>query len=1198
MEEQTENGKVYRDSDFSDVPSPTGAKDLDRVNKVYRDSDFAPEKTEDDYILDPQFQADAATLAPWLGTVSSNQGAADYLESQQGIQIGPDSYPSIEEMQAGMAQANEDYVADPEEVARDTMDAIGQKQWNMTDLGITAANIGDWPEEAQMALIRTMKAYDDVPFEKQHAWRAATGIVTDPTTYLGFGTFRTLISKVALKNGATKLLASLASKPVVAGATVGLVEGAAYTALDNTARQVIDNQGDVSKVDKGEVLKQAGIGAGFGLTLGGFFAKAFNGKSKKTPSENANGVEVARLDGEPYVESSLPTSEAQELDELSKQNPRLANESAEAGPEYKDDSVTGELLDDGSGTDATLTPQRDVVDDTPLADGTLDSLDNAQTLDGNSVGEDTSHWYDETNTFNTDRLETIDNVKEFIETSSAHWEKVRMKSVDGNPDGVESLESARAKADVEAQLLKEETGGDISEILNKFKDDHVELQKIRHRAQALRKLNVALGERVHELATKQSINGLGFEESAEFIEKVALFANTMELSKLASREFSRGLGNYRLIMKGDTTLMDNLRTGKAQGDVSLLAKNILAMSTKTKGKLDLKGVKRATDKLKDTTFLQELIRFRSAMMLSGPSTIEAAGLSNVSRLWSEPMWEWLGNIGFTTAKKRARVRAFAQFAGNKRFFAESWKQASKAYKNGQHITDPMVTQVENQRDDALANMSWVRRNLWERGVHQAHLALLFLDEGIKANRSRSLIYSDTFVDAVDKKIDPASKEFDALLEQNLAAKIDKNGRLLDKEILREIRETTFTADLEGDVGKTLNMIANFGGGYGRLIVVPFIRAPINIVSESMMYIPGLTRFTAKQKNIRASGNAVAIAKLRARKVLGTAAIAGLWYAAEEDMITGSGPADYKLRADWKASGYEPNSIRVGDQWVSYSKLGPIGLLMGLTADLHWIWNKDMSGTNTQDAILEYTAATVYAVTNNVLNKAYFSAISDLIEGLQSPDKLARTMEGFALSFTPNLLNQINNDPNVKEASQMLEKLQRRIPLISEKLGNQYDLYGRAITKPRHDIPVYGYMFKNREVVKDPVAEQVYKLGAGLDRAILSKPSYGIGVTNTDYRDVYDFGETESVYAKYNRFIGEERIGGLTLHKALGRLIRSEEYKNAPYSGEGDITPPKVKLITNMVNGYRNEAKARLHNESREFRKQMRTRNKRVEDLLN
>ena len=60
---------------------------------------------------------------------------------------------------------------------------------------------------------------------------------------------------------------------------------------------------------------------------------------------------------------------------------------------------------------------------------------------------------------------------------------------------------------------------------------------------------------------------------------------------------------------------------------------------------DLKAMKKATDKLNDPTFLSELIRFRSAMMLSGPSTIEAAALSNMSKLWTEPFVEWWGHLG-------------------------------------------------------------------------------------------------------------------------------------------------------------------------------------------------------------------------------------------------------------------------------------------------------------------------------------------------------------------------------------------------------------------------------------------------------------------------------------------------------------------------------------------------------------------------
>ena len=88
-----------------------------------------------------------------------------------------------------------------------------------------------------------------------------------------------------------------------------------------------------------------------------------------------------------------------------------------------------------------------------------------------------------------------------------------------------------------------------------------------------------------------------------------------------------------------------------------------------------------------------------------------------------------------------------------------------------------------------------------------------------------------------------------------------------------------------------------------------------------------------------------------------------------------------------------------------------------------------------------------------------------MDGLQSPETLGTKLQSWFLSFTPNVLNQMNSELELKEATSMMEKLQRRIPIWSESLGNQYDLYGRVITKPAHDIPVYGYMFKNREIVK-------------------------------------------------------------------------------------------------------------------------------------
>jgi hypothetical protein len=285
--------------------------------------------------------------------------------------------------------------------------------------------------------------------------------------------------------------------------------------------------------------------------------------------------------------------------------------------------------------------------------------------------------------------------------------------------------------------------------------------------------------------------------------------------------------------------------------------------------------------------------------------------------------------------------------------------------------------------------------------------------------------------------------------------------------------------------------------------------------------------------------------------------------------------------------------------VSYAKLGPIGLLMGLVADVNWITKKDLSGTNVVDATNEVLAASIYAVTNNVLNKAYFSSVSGLMDGLQSPEKLGPKLQSWFLSFTPNVLNQMNSDLELKEATSMMEKLQRRIPIWSESLGNQYDLYGRVITKPAHDIPVYGYMFKNREIVKDAVAEEVYQLGNGLDKAILAKPSYALGVTNTDFREVYDYGESESVYAKYNRIIGETRDPntGLDLHSALESFINSPDYRLLPHSTLGDITPPKVKVIKKIVDGYRRMALVELARISPAYTQEQNARFERIEDIF-
>ena len=1147
------------------------------VNEV--EAEEVKEMTEDDWVLDESFIQDAKVLQEQFKFLSERQGADDYMKSQQGIRIGPDDYPSIEELQAGMKAGQESFEGfSDEEYAKGLMSRLGQLNWNLPDLGLTAMGIEDWPEEAQVALIRSMERYDAMPTELRHVGRGLMGVATDPSSYLGFTAFGNAMSKFALKGSATSVLKKALASPTA----VAAVEGAAYTAADDVFKQAIDNKGDFSKNNSAQTYKAAAFGLGLSGTLGYTLNKVF-------------GVSPAQ----PRVNEEQPKDllELDPPDELSDQAERLNLEPpSNALPEPDDVPLEGKLVEDEAGLPVK---SEQVPEDSPI-DGAVDSMNNATDIPNNrGVGEDWYHLNNGKKTLNTARLETADDVKGFLESASAQIQAKRM----GPP---ESLEESRRLADEEAQKLFEETGGDITEILNKYANDHEELKVIRHRAQQLRRLNVELGERIIELSNK---DGITIAEKAELVEKAALFANTMEMSKLASREFARGLGNYRLTMSGDATLIQGLHTGTANGDVDALIKTIKQMQQAGQRKnadaatagvdkvTNLKELKKSLSREKLTGVLQEIIRFRSAMMLSGPSTIEAAALSNITRLWTEPFWEWAGNIGAGSAKKKARMRAAAQWAGNKRFARDALKLAARAWKNGQHITDPFVTKLEGQQDAPLYNMSSARRNIWERGIHQAHLALMFLDEAVKAGRSRSLIYADTVVEAAERGIKDEA-DFDKLLQFNINSKIDSNGRVTDAEIIKEIRETTFTSDLEGPIGIGLTKLANSGGGAGRLIV-PFIRAPINILSEGLTYFPGSQLISSKQKRIAREGSDVEKAKLKARRVFGSAAIMGLYYAAEENLITGNGPSDYKLKQALMATGWRPLSIRVGDQWVSYSKLGPFSLLLGIVADTNFLINQDDNQSNVTDESLKVLGLAMQVVSTNILNKAYFQSIQQVMDATQDADAATAFFTNMATSFTPNLLAQINDDPNVREANTLLEKYQRRLPEWSDKLGKQYDFYGRPILKPRGDIPIMGFMFKNDDYIDDPVAREVYNLSDSIDRSILQKPPYSLGITNTDFRDVYDGDETESLYAKYNRFIGEVKDGrGLTLHDSLADLFSSDAYLRAPHSVEGDITSPKVKMIQKLVNSYRGMAKARMHEESPAFIEQVNSRNSRIQSIFN
>ena len=87
----------------------------------------------------------------------------------------------------------------------------------------------------------------------------------------------------------------------------------------------------------------------------------------------------------------------------------------------------------------------------------------------------------------------------------------------------------------------------------------------------------------------------------------------------------------------------------------------------------------------------------------------------------------------------------------------------------------------------------------------------------------------------------------------------------------------------------------------------------------------------------------------ARQAMGAGVVGFAYMLAASGVITGSGPSDLDLK---NVTDFPRKSLRVGDKWISYERLGVFGQVLGLAADyFHRTW-----GTETNDATAEHMAS--------------------------------------------------------------------------------------------------------------------------------------------------------------------------------------------------------------------------------------------------
>nr|BDD47289.1 hypothetical protein 8 [Desulfobacteraceae bacterium] len=342
------------------------------------------------------------------------------------------------------------------------------------------------------------------------------------------------------------------------------------------------------------------------------------------------------------------------------------------------------------------------------------------------------------------------------------------------------------------------------------------------------------------------------------------------------------------------------------------------------------------------------------------------------------------------------------------------------------------------------------------------------------------------------------------------------------------RYQTFTRPL-GEAGQAYQGIVNKVPALR--LITPFVRTPVNIMKFGFERTPLAPLMSSFREDVAAGGARRDMALARAS--LGSVVMTATAVLAASGYITGNGPTDGKMRAAKYRTGWQPYSVKIGDQYYAYSRLEPLGMLLGLAADYSEIAGQIQEGEREKLA-----SAITMAISKNVTSKTFLKGLSEAIEAFQDPDRYGpRYVQRFAGTVVPTGVAQIERtmSPEMSAVNSIMDQIKSRIPGYSDDLPPRRNLWGEPIVLdgglgPDIISPIY-----TSKKVSSPIDEEILRLKSSVSMPRETQPIMG-GSVRLDPKE----------YDRLIMLMNETPLQstGLTLKKSMNQLVKSPEYRQA------------------------------------------------------
>jgi hypothetical protein len=324
-------------------------------------------------------------------------------------------------------------------------------------------------------------------------------------------------------------------------------------------------------------------------------------------------------------------------------------------------------------------------------------------------------------------------------------------------------------------------------------------------------------------------------------------------------------------------------------------------------------------------------------------------------------------------------------------------------------------------------------------------------------------------------------------------------------------------------------------------VDPFITISSNILKQSVIErTPFGLLSGAIREDLSGRNGTVAQTEAASRMLCGTGLAIVAGGLAAQGIITGSGPSDPHRATLWRAQFGMPHSIRIGDMSYDLSHLGPLGLTMGIAADMyHSIHLLE------EDKKLEAAQNIAHSLQQNFLDESFMKGVSDLMKALDDNDRYgesyARNMVASFVPFSSGLGQAAHEmDPYQRQARTILDAIKAKIPWESETLLPRIDIWGNPIPNKE-----WAGLYATR-LANDPV-----------NKALLEMPGYEPGLPE---RRIVGVQLTDAQYTQYCQ------VAGRISHQLLSSYVANPGWSQMPVLIRHDLVKTSIEAGRAMARG--------------------------------